>query len=116
VTCLCGGVSRDYVDQGRLWARHSSLPRRKSVEDPAFDRRSLISWLPSRLQHFKPSERDAQARAELLDQVFEILYERFGSGFDVEYVGIGRYAADITQAPMEVAIIVSIGHPVLFRH
>jgi hypothetical protein len=61
------------------------------------------------LQHFKPSEQDAQARDYLLDQLFEIFNERFGSGFDVEYVGIGRYAADIKQAPLEVAIVVCIG-------
>lgn len=47
-----------------------------------------------------------QVRAELLDQLFDILGGSFGSGFDVEYVGIGRYAADIKQAPLEVAIIV----------
>ena len=45
----------------------------------------------------------------------EILNKHFGSGFDVEYVGIGRYAADIQQAPLEVAIIVSIGPPVFFQ-
>jgi len=56
-----------------------------------------------------------QTRADLLDQLFEILNERFGSGFDVEYVGIGRYAADIKQAPMELAIIVSICPPVPFK-
>lgn len=80
-----------------------------------FDHWDIISRFLSHSQHFKPSERDVQARGELLDQLFEILHERFGSGFDVEYVGIGRYAADITQAPIEVAIIVSIGCPVPFR-
>ena len=110
------GLPDDYGEQGRLRARHPSLPRRKPDEDPVFNRWNPISRFPPRLQHFKPSERDAQARAELLDQVFEILHKRFGSGFDVEYVGIGRYAADITQAPLEIAIIVSFGHAALFRH
>ena len=39
--------------------------------------------------------------------------ERFGPGFDIEYVGIGRYAADIKQAPLEVAIVVRISPQVL---
>lgn len=60
----------------------------------------------SLLQHYKPSEEDTQARTGLLDQLFHILGEHFGSGFDVEYVGIGRYAADINQAPLEVVIVV----------
>jgi hypothetical protein len=66
-------------------------------------------------QHFKPSEQHAQARNGLLDQLTEILNEYFGSGFDVEYVGIGRYATDIEQAPLEIAIIVCNGHPVSFQ-
>jgi hypothetical protein len=73
---------------------------------------NVVSWFLSPLQHFKPSEQDTQARDDLLDQLTEILNERFGSGFDVEYVGIGRYAADIKQAPLEIAIIVCIGPPV----
>lgn len=72
-----------------------------------------MDFFPS-LQHFKHSEEDVQVRAEFLDQLLEILSERFGSGFDVEYVGIGRYAADIKQAPFEVAIVVRTGR-LLFR-
>lgn len=53
-----------------------------------------------------------QVRDELLDQLSKILNERFGSGFEVEYVGLGRYAADIKQAPLEVAIVVR-GGPLL---
>lgn len=53
-----------------------------------------------------------QVRDELLDQLSKILNERFGSGFEVEYVGLGRYAADIKQAPLEVAIVVC-GGPLL---
>ena len=66
----------------------------------------------SLLQHFKPSEQDIQARADLLDRLNQILCDRFGSGFDVEYVGIGCYAADIKQAPMEFAIVVCISPPI----
>ena len=73
----------------------------------------MLSLLP--LQHFKPSEEDVQARDELLDHLIEILNERFGSGFDVEYVGLGRYATDIRQAPFEVAIIVCIRFPLLAK-
>ena len=69
----------------------------------------------SPFQHFRPSEQDGQTRDDLLDHLTEILNERFGSGFDVEYVGIGRYATDIQQAPLEVAIIVCIGPQVLSR-
>lgn len=57
------------------------------------------------LDHFEPPEEEVQARHELLDHLIEILSERFGPGFDVEYVGIGRYAASIKQAPFEVAIV-----------
>ena len=78
-------------------------------------RLNAISWVLLHLQHFKPSEEDARARAELLDQLTEILYERFGSGFDVEYVGIERYATDVRQAPFEVAIVVCIGLSSLVR-
>ena len=52
-----------------------------------------------------------RARYELLYRLIEILNERFGSGFDVEYVGLGRYATSIKQAPFELAIIVWIGFP-----
>jgi len=65
-------------------------------------------------QHFKPSEQDVQARDNLLDQLIEIVNERFGSGFDVEYVGIRRYAVDIQQAPLEFAIVVRIDLQILF--
>jgi len=64
------------------------------------------------LDHFKPSEQEARTRDDVLYQLNEILNERFGSGFDVEYVGIGCYATDIKQAPLEIAIIVCIGLPV----
>lgn len=69
----------------------------------------------SPLQHLKPSEQDLKDRAELLDQLFEILGERFGFGFKLEYVGIGRYAADIKLAPLEIAIVVRAGIPVLIE-
>lgn len=75
----------------------------------------MISQFLSPLQHFEPSEQDTQVRDDLLDQLFEIVDERFGSGFDVEYVGIGRYATDIQQAPLEFAIIVCTSPRVLFR-
>lgn len=58
------------------------------------------------LQHFKPSERGVRARDDLLHQLTVIINERFGSGFNVEYTGIGRYATDIQQAPLEFAIVV----------
>jgi len=57
------------------------------------------------LNRFKPSDEDVQARYELLSRLIEILKERFGSGFHVEYVGLGRHATIIKQAPFEVAII-----------
>jgi len=66
-------------------------------------------------QHLKPSEQDAQVRDNLLEELTDIFNVHFGPGFDVEYVGIGRYAADIQQAPLEFAIVVCVDLRILFR-
>ena len=109
------GLSDYHEEQNRPRARYPSLPRCKPDKDPVLGYPNAISWFSLPLQHFKPSQRDAQARCDLLDQLIKILSQRFGSGFDLEYVGIGRYAVDIKQAPIEVAIIVRISSLVPFR-
>jgi hypothetical protein len=76
-----------------------------------FDHLNLICGFLSPLQHFKHSEEDVQVRDELLDRLLKILTEHFGPGFDVEDVGIGRYAVDVEQAPFEVAIVVCTSLP-----
>ena len=80
-----------------------------------FNNWNVTSWFLSSSQHFRPLEQDARTRNVILDRLNEIFSDRFGSGFDVEYVGIGRYAADIQQAPLEFAIVVCIDLQILFR-
>jgi len=66
-------------------------------------------------QHLKPSEQHARVRDDLLEKLTDIFNVHFGPGFDVEYVGIGRYAADIQQAPLGFAIVVGVDLRILFR-
>lgn len=75
----------------------------------------MILRFLSPLQYFESPEEDVQARHELLGRLTEILSERFGPGFDVEYVGVGRYATSIKQAPFEIAIVVRIGFSLLVQ-